>query len=154
MPRRVLVVVLALLLSPLVVAVPGAGPALAATAAETSYAARTKTDVDRQRTRRALPALRADRCLRKVALRQAQRMARERQLSHTDPFGAILRRCRLSVAGENVAYNGGGPRATTGLWMASPGHRANILDRRYRLTGVAAVRRHGVWWVAQVFGRR
>ena len=41
--------------------------------------------------------------------------------------------------GENIAWGTlwlATPRAIVAAWMASPGHRANILDRRYRDTGI------------------
>jgi uncharacterized protein YkwD len=41
--------------------------------------------------------------------------------------------------GENIAWATlalATPRAIVAAWMRSPGHRANILDRRYRETGV------------------
>ena len=38
--------------------------------------------------------------------------------------------------------------------MKSPPHRANILSRKYRITGAAARRGGGYWWAAQVFGRK
>jgi uncharacterized protein YkwD len=41
--------------------------------------------------------------------------------------------------GENIAWGTLGlatPRAIVAAWMASPGHRANILDRHYRETGI------------------
>jgi uncharacterized protein YkwD len=41
--------------------------------------------------------------------------------------------------GENIAWGTLGlatPRAIVAAWMASPGHRANILDPHYRETGV------------------
>lgn len=41
--------------------------------------------------------------------------------------------------GENIAWgtlNLATPRAIVAAWMASPGHRANILDGRYRETGI------------------
>jgi uncharacterized protein YkwD len=43
--------------------------------------------------------------------------------------------------GENIAYGTGflaTPRAIVAGWMASPGHRANILDARFRDTGIGA----------------
>ena len=40
-------------------------------------------------------------------------------------------------------------------WMASPGHRANILNRGFRIVAVAARQSAGGrWYSAQVFGRR
>ena len=41
--------------------------------------------------------------------------------------------------GENIAWGTrrlATPRAIVAAWMASPGHRANILDPRYRETGI------------------
>lgn len=41
--------------------------------------------------------------------------------------------------GENIGWGSlwlGTPRAVVAAWMASPGHRANILDGRFRDTGV------------------
>jgi uncharacterized protein YkwD len=41
--------------------------------------------------------------------------------------------------GENIAWGSGAlgtPKAIVAAWMASPGHRANILDPRYRDTAV------------------
>lgn len=43
--------------------------------------------------------------------------------------------------GENIAYGTGWmatPRAIVAAWMASPGHRANILDPDFRDTGIGA----------------
>jgi uncharacterized protein YkwD len=38
--------------------------------------------------------------------------------------------------------------------MRSPGHRVNILQPKYRQMSIAARRAGGVWYVAQVFGRK
>jgi len=43
------------------------------------------------------------------------------------------------VIGENIAWGTlwlGAPRAIVAQWMASPGHRANILNARFRETGI------------------
>jgi uncharacterized protein YkwD len=43
--------------------------------------------------------------------------------------------------GENIAFGTGwlaSPRAIVAGWMASPGHRANILDASFRDTGIGA----------------
>lgn len=136
-------------------AAPAPAPASApAPAAAQRYAAGVLAATNAQRVARDLAPLRRDGCLTRLARAQAARMARDRELSHTTPFGRVLDRCRLTLAGENVAYHPGGSRAVVRAWMGSDGHRANILQPRFRLLGVGAVRRHGVWWVAQVFGRR
>ena len=43
------------------------------------------------------------------------------------------------MVGENIAWGIGArstPRAIVASWMASPGHRANILQRRFRVIGI------------------
>jgi uncharacterized protein YkwD len=97
--------------------------------------------------------LRGNQCLRRAALRQARAMANRGQLFHQD-MGRVLRDCDLSGVGENVAYGYPTGRAVVQGWMDSPGHRANILRPQYRLMGLAAVKRDGRWWAAQVFGAR
>ncbi len=48
---------------------------------------------------------------------------------------------RSWTVGENLLWNAGSldARGALALWMASPGHRANILDARWREIGVAAL---------------
>src|SRR5215208_5649551 len=50
---------------------------------------------------------------------------------------------RTWAAGENLLWSPTGlaPKAALDLWMASPGHRANILSPRWREIGVSAVTR-------------
>jgi uncharacterized protein YkwD len=64
--------------------------------------------------------------------------------------------------GENLAWGQGGlgsPVSILGMWLNSPGHRANLLSYRWRDLGLASLQgtmfgRDGVTlWVAQ-FGRR
>ncbi|WP_418955543.1 sigma-70 family RNA polymerase sigma factor [Streptomyces tritici] len=55
---------------------------------------------------------------------------------------------RWSAVGENLARGQREPEAVVGSWMDSDGHRRNLLDCRYRDTGVAAVRGpDGTVWV-------
>jgi uncharacterized protein YkwD len=93
-------------------------------------------------------------CLQRLAVWQAARMARQGEMFHQD-LGPVLHQCGLSRAGENVAYGfSTGRSVVTDGWMHSSGHRANILERRYRLMGIGARKADGVWYVSQVFGRR
>jgi len=117
-----------------------------------------------QREDDGLGKLRANDCLDRAAIRQAKRMAERQQLFHQDlrkllrscGLSKLLRSCGLSRAGENVAdgYDNGKAVVLEG-WMESAGHRANILDRSYRLMGIGAHQSDdGVWYAAQVFGRQ
>ena len=80
-------------------------------------------------------------------------MARAGELFHQD-LAKVQQRCGMGWAGENVAVGYSSGRAVVKGWMGSPGHRANILRTEFRLMGIAAVKRKGRWWVAQVFGTR
>ena len=58
------------------------------------------------------------------------------------------------MVGENVAYGYSNGKAAVSAWMKSPGHKANILNKDYRLIAVGAAQdEDGRWYVAQVFGR-
>ncbi|MGH3348341.1 MAG: CAP domain-containing protein [Nocardioides sp.] len=101
-----------------------------------------------------LVKLRSGKCVQRFARRQARRMANRDRMFHQD-LGRVLNRCNLSRVGENVAYGYPTGRRVVRAWMRSEGHRANILDRRYRLLGMAMRRSDdGTPYAAQVFGRR
>lgn len=121
---------------------------------QVAYATSAVEATNVARSREDLPALETDECLKGFAARQARAMANGRVMFHQD-LGAIMRSCGLSMAAENVAAGyATGPDAVRG-WLQSPGHRANILHRRYRLVAVAArADASGRWYTAQVFGRR
>ncbi|QIX25974.1 CAP domain-containing protein [Nocardioides sp. JQ2195] len=108
---------------------------------------RHRADEDRKR-------LRSQDCLKRMARNHARRMASQRRMFHQD-LGRVMSECHLTMVGENVAYGYPSGRSVVNRgWMHSDGHRANILQRRYRLIGVAARKGDGRWYVAQVFGRR
>ena len=117
-----------------------------------AQAAHTETNL--ARTVRGLGRLDKARCLKRMANRQAERMAERKEMFHQD-LGPVLRRCELSTTGKNVAYGYSSGAAVVAAWMASEGHRANILKREYRLMGIGAAKAdNGTWYVAQVFGRK
>jgi uncharacterized protein YkwD len=93
-------------------------------------------------------------CLKKMAARQAQRMADQQSMFH-QKMGPIQKRCNMGWVGENVAYGYLTGASVVAAWMASPEHRANILNRHYTLIGIAARKgTDGIWYVSQVFGSR
>ncbi len=137
------------------VPVSASGPEAARSAAS-RYAQQAFAATNAERTARGRVRLQRDACLQRFANRQARRLAStsNTSLPH-QPLGPIVRRCGLSTAGENLAYGFRTGREVVGAWMGSSGHRANILDGRYRLMAIAARRSpEGQWYVAQVFGRR
>ena len=122
--------------------------------------------INQTRRSAGLPALRANRTLDRAARLKLHRIGVCHEFSHTpcgSPFTSTFRAAgwRRGTMGENIAwgtsYLGAAP-AILQSWMASPGHRANILDRSFRYGGLAvgAVTLPGVGsvrlWV-NTFGR-
>jgi uncharacterized protein YkwD len=102
-----------------------------------------------QRAAHGLRRVRPNRALRHSARRYARSLVANRFFSHVAPNGQTLQ-ARMSRSGylhgangwaygENLAW-GAGARATPArimaAWMASPGHRANILSARWRHIGI------------------
>ena len=108
--------------------------------------------LNEERTQRGLDELRSSDALQSVAEPYAQRMATRTFFDHVSPTGStFVDRIKSSEyldagdgfnLGENLAW-GGGPLATperiVHAWMDSPGHRANILDGRFRDIGIGVV---------------
>lgn len=105
--------------------------------------------VNVERAKRGRVKLRFHRELSKAANRYAQDMVARDFFSHVSPTGStLISRIGLTeyldratgwALGENLAWGSGTratPRETVRAWMRSPGHRKNILDRRFRELGV------------------
>lgn len=96
-----------------------------------------------------LPRLSVDRCLRRAALAHSLDMLRRDYFAHGD-FSARMSRfhVRGHLFGENLAYSSrvASGRVTVAEWLASPEHRAILLDPRLRRIGVATpVGAYGGW---------
>lgn len=99
--------------------------------------------------------VKAQRCVDRWAEGQARWMAEHKKLQHRDGrLRKVLKDCNLTGASENLAYGYSTSSKTTSAWMGSAGHRKNILTGKMRYVGVGAVKKDGVWWVAQIFGTR
>ncbi len=106
--------------------------------------------VNRERRLRGERPLRPNARLRHAAQAHTNSMAYHNYFEHLGPRGQTpLARMRAVgyisssragyEVGENIAWGTrrlATPRAIVAAWMASPGHRANILDPRYRETGI------------------
>ena len=106
--------------------------------------------VNRERTSRGERALNADRELQQAAQAHSQDMAAGDYFEHDGRGGSTpLSRMRAAgyifsshlgyAIGENIAWATlwlATPKAIVAGWMASPGHRANILDATFRDSGV------------------
>jgi len=118
------------------------------------YQKQARVATNNKREAHDLVKLRSGTCVQRFARRQARRMANQERMFHQD-LRQVLNRCNLSGVGENVACRYPTGRAVVRAWMRSEGHRANILNRGYRLLGMAMRRSDdGTPYAAQVFGRR
>ncbi len=92
------------------------------------------------RTHRGLPALRVDPRLVRAARANSARMLSTGNFSHDD-FMRRFRRfgVRGRLFGENLAWGTGvlGAAQAVRMWLASPGHRENMLDRGFHRIGIA-----------------
>jgi uncharacterized protein YkwD len=106
-------------------------------------------------------ALAWDNKLAQVARRHSLRMAGHGVFAHRDPERGDLRE-RLAAAGvsrpklgENLHFsNGFNDPAHVAVegWMNSDGHRRNLLDPGFSLTGIGVARaRNGTWYATQIF---
>lgn len=105
--------------------------------------------VNRERSSHGERPLRLNRRLARAAQAHSNSMARYDYFEHVGPRGQTpLARLRAVgyissslgyEVGENIACGTLGlatPRAIVAAWMASPAHRANVLDARFRETGI------------------
>ncbi|RFP88364.1 CAP domain-containing protein [Rhodobacteraceae bacterium 63075] len=103
------------------------------------------------RAEQGLGPVKANPKLELAAERHAQDMARRGFFSHTGSNGSSVgkraRRAgyRFCVIAENIAKGQRSAAEAMRSWMASPGHRRNMLDRRIKEIGVA--RAPGNIWV-------
>lgn len=101
------------------------------------------------RAQAGLGGLRADRSLTTAAQAYAERMAGSGQVQHVGADGStqITRAqaagCRSRFVGENIAWGQRSAQATFEGWMASSGHRANMLGRQYGIYGLGQA--GGMW---------
>ncbi|MEA2179017.1 MAG: hypothetical protein QOG77_2314, partial [Solirubrobacteraceae bacterium] len=116
----------------------------------TTARAATLCLLNEQRKAHGLGRLRAHRMLQSAAQRYAGQMVKGRFFDHVSPTGSTLeQRIRENTRylagalrydiGENIAWGQGAlakPRAIVSAWMASPGHRANILRAAFREIGI------------------
>jgi uncharacterized protein YkwD len=149
--RQIGTLLLAMLGGLALVAIPFTQSAQASASGTYENSVYVNTNTQREKYDRV--ALKGARCLDTYAERQARAMAKKGQLYHQE-LRPILKACNLSMVGENIAYGYPNGRSAVTAWMNSKGHRANILNSKYRLIAVGAYQNsRGTWYVSQVFGR-
>jgi hypothetical protein len=111
---------------------------------------------NRERVMQRLAPLKWSDALAEAARQHALRMAQQNTLSHQLPGELDLTDrashagARFQILAENVAE---GPSAQTihQMWMNSPPHRANLLDRQLDSVGIAVTVRNGTLWAVEDF---
>jgi uncharacterized protein YkwD len=108
--------------------------------------------LNRQRSAHGLRPLRSSAPLAQAATAHSRDMVRRRYFDHTAPgnvtFVDRIRHAHYGSrggwsVGENIAWGSGSlaqPAQIVTGWMNSPGHRANILDGRFRSIGIGIAR--------------
>lgn len=121
--------------------------------------------INDERRKKGMEELFWDENLARLARNYSRQMARELFFSHYDPSGkSVVERARSSrisdwsKIGENLffceGYDNYDTLAVRG-WMKSSGHRQNILDRQFNVTGIGiANTRDGQIYITQIFVRR
>jgi uncharacterized protein YkwD len=114
--------------------------------------------INKERAKENLPPFQPNPRLFQAARSHSANMARQNKMDHIldgkDPVARIKEAGYLhSWAGENIAYGARTPAEVVQLWMESPPHKANILNRKYTEIGIGMVESaDGVPYYTQVFG--
>ncbi|MFI1165468.1 CAP domain-containing protein [Streptomyces sp. NPDC020801] len=132
-------------------ATPPAPSAPTATATASGTTARIVELVNAERAQAGCSPLTLNATLTKVAQAHSEDMAAHQNMSHSGSDGSspgdrITRAGYLwSTYGENVAYGYATPEQVMAAWMASPGHKANILNCAFKEIGVGLAQPNAYW---------
>ncbi|MFF4897930.1 CAP domain-containing protein [Streptomyces sp. NPDC001068] len=135
---------------------PSSTPKPAATAS--GAVARVLALVNTERGKVGCPDLTLNTTLSKVAQAHSDDMALHRNMSHSGSDGSspgdriTTAGYTWSAYGENVAYGYSTPEQVMAGWMASPGHKANILNCAFKEIGIGLAEPDSYW--TQDFGTR
>jgi uncharacterized protein YkwD len=136
-----------------------AAPANAAVVSAQTLMSQLVVQTNQSRVRAGCGQLKVNQALLTASVRHSSYMAATGRFSHTGSGGSnFVARSRAAgyraAMGENIGW---GYRTSTVMfkaWMASPGHRANILNCSARSIGVGVVyAKNGTPYYTQVFGR-
>jgi uncharacterized protein YkwD len=110
--------------------------------------------INNRRSQRGMARLRINDRLTRAAMWHTHDMVHRSYFGHVSKRGRdVVDRLRGSrylggrfswAVGENLAWGSGtlgSPRKIVRAWMRSPGHRRNMLDRRYREIGIGVIAR-------------
>jgi uncharacterized protein YkwD len=119
-----------------IVALSQATPAHAVSASYLNgYERQVVTAINAERAKHGLRALRYTKCPDRYGERWALKLRTSNRLYHQS-MQTVMRGCDATRASENIARARTSAKNLVRLWMRSPGHRANILDRGVNQVGV------------------
>ncbi|HET9518275.1 MAG TPA: CAP domain-containing protein [Actinoplanes sp.] len=136
-----------------------ATPADAAVASAKTLTAQLVAQTNASRVRAGCPRLKVNAALGRAAVRHSYYMAVTGRFSHTGSGRSnFVTRARAAGYRAPMSENiGWGYRTSTAMfraWMASPGHRRNILNCSAKSVGIGVnYSRNGTPYFTQVFGR-
>ena len=121
--------------------------------------------INKKREEKGLIALEWSDEVANIARFHSENMAKDKFFSHTGTDGKMVDNRadsagikRWSAIGENIAYNRGYEKPlelAVEKWLLSPTHRDNLLDTRWKETGIGiAVANDGTYYFTQVFLKR
>jgi len=105
-----------------------------------SFAAMLFDAANSARAAAGLPPLTAEPCAEPVALQRAKDLVGAPELVHA-PMSDLIQACAVTdgVSGENLVRGVGTPLEFAQAWLASPTHRANLLDPQFQSAALACV---------------
>ncbi|MET9385637.1 CAP domain-containing protein [Streptomyces sp. NPDC002928] len=127
-----------------------------ATATASGVTARIVELVNAERSKVGCSAVTLNATLTKAAQAHSEDMATHQNMSHTGSDGSApgdritSAGYNWSTYGENIAYGYASPEQVMAGWMASPGHKANILNCAFKEIGVGLAQPNDYW--TQDFG--
>jgi uncharacterized protein YkwD len=96
--------------------------------------------INQARARHGALALRVSPALQRAARAHSRAMLRTGTFTHGDWYGRLRRHgARGRTLGETIGWgvgSAGSPGVIVRMWLASPPHRATLLDRGFRYVGV------------------
>jgi hypothetical protein len=117
---------------------------------------RVFTELNQARTDAGAPALNLDPKLTDGARKHSALMAQHKKLSHQFPGEPVVSE-RLRAAGayftataENAGVNSD-PENITAMFLASPGHKTNLLNPLYKSAGIGVVHSGTSYWITEDF---
>ena len=128
-----------------------AAPAAQAATLVTANARSVVDQVNQERAKLGLSALRVDPALTAAAQIRAREIVE--RFSHSRPDGTKWSTVSSRAYGENIAKGQKTADKVMAAWMSSSGHRANILRANYGSIGVACVKSGNVYYWVQLFGK-